>query len=181
MAFIINSNQNSKMSENIPYLRVGTTYYKIIQKPQISGDKISVLVRWNRETIITDHGKIYASEIPKYDGFCCIPSHLQYEQIVEDFYNMYKKIPYQPTAEGLSLENLKEKIPFSLSFMEHIFGGQIELGLDYLKTLFVYPAQMLPILCLVSKERATGKTTFIKWLKAICRKQEQEIFSDDHK
>ncbi|MDT0642742.1 DUF5906 domain-containing protein [Zunongwangia sp. F363] len=26
---------------------------------------------------------------------------------------------------------------------------------------------MLPILCLVSKERVTGKTTFLKWLKAI--------------
>jgi hypothetical protein len=26
---------------------------------------------------------------------------------------------------------------------------------------------MLPILCLVSKERSTGKSTFIKWLKSI--------------
>gem|GEM_PF-3508788 len=45
------------MSEKIPYLRVGTTYYKTIEKPLISGDKISILVRWNRETIISDHKK----------------------------------------------------------------------------------------------------------------------------
>lgn len=29
------------------------------------------------------------------------------------------------------------------------------------------PTQILPILCLVSKERATGKTTFLKWMKEI--------------
>lgn len=39
--------------------------------------------------------------------------------------------------------------------------------MDYIKILLEKPTQMLPILCLVSKERATGKSTFIKWLKAI--------------
>ncbi|WMC07154.1 primase-helicase family protein [Elizabethkingia anophelis] len=155
------------MSENIPYLRVGTAYYKTIEKPLISGDKISILVRWNRETIISDHGKVYVSKVPKYDGFCCIPSHLDYRQIIEGFYNVYNEIPYQPTEENISPEDIKEKIPFSLKFMEHIFGEQIELGLDYIKILIERPTQMLPILCLVSKERSTGKSTFIKWLKAV--------------
>jgi len=61
------------MSEKIPYLRVGTTYYKTIEKPLISGDKISILVRWNRETIISDHGKVYVSKVPKYDGSVASP------------------------------------------------------------------------------------------------------------
>ena len=69
------------MNKKIPYLRVGTTYYKTIEKPLISGDKISILVRWNRETIISDYGKTYLSQIPKHDGFCCIPSHLNYEKV----------------------------------------------------------------------------------------------------
>ncbi|MBT2620627.1 primase-helicase family protein [Chryseobacterium sp. ISL-6] len=155
------------MSEKIPYLRVGTTYYKTIEKPLISGDKISILVRWNRETIISDYGKIYVSKVPKYDGFCCIPSHLEYQQIIAGFYNVYNEIPFQPIKENINSVSLKEKIPFSLMFMEHIFGEQLELGLDYIKILLQYPVQMLPILCLVSKERATGKSTFIKWLKAI--------------
>ncbi|WBV54674.1 primase-helicase family protein [Chryseobacterium gambrini] len=155
------------MKDKIPYLRVGTTYYKTIEKPLISGDKISILVRWNRETIISDHGKIYVSKIPKYDGFCCIPSHLQYQKIIEGFYNMYNEIPFQPINEELSSEALKNKIPFSLRFMEHIFGEQLELGFDYIKILLEKPTQMLPILCLVSKERSTGKSTFIKWLKSI--------------
>ncbi len=155
------------MSEKIPYLRVGTTYYKTIEKPLISGDRISILVRWNRETIVSDHGKIYVSKVPKYDGFCCIPSHLNYQQIIDGFYNKYNEIPFQPIEENIIPEALKDKIPFSLRFMEHIFGEQLELGLDYIKILLEKPTQMLPILCLVSKERATGKSTFIKWLKAI--------------
>lgn len=155
------------MSEKIPYLRVGTTYYKTIEKPLISGDKISILVRWNRETIISDHGKIYVSKVSKYDGFCCIPSHLDYKQIIDGFYNMYNEIPYKPVNNNISSDALENKISFSLKFMEHIFGEQLELGLDYIKILLEYPTQILPILCLVSKERSTGKSTFIKWLKSI--------------
>src|SRR5690606_23239097 len=33
--------------------------------------------------------------------------------------------------------------------------------------LYQKPTQILPILCLVSKERSTGKSTFLKWLKEI--------------
>ena len=36
-----------------------------------------------------------------------------------------------------------------------------------IKIIYEQPSQILPILCLVSKERGTGKSTFIKWLKAI--------------
>ena len=152
------------MSQKIPYIRVGTTYYKVIEKPLISGDKTSVLVRWNRETIVSDHGKTYVSTVPKFDGFCCIPEHLNYQQIVQGFYNIYNEIPFAPSSEK---ENLKNNIPFSLNFVAHIFGEQLEMGLDYLKILLQFPTQILPILCLVSKERATGKSTFIKWLREI--------------
>lgn len=152
------------MSQKIPYIRVGTTYYKVIEKPLISGDKTSVLVRWNRETIVSDHGKTYVSTVPKFDGFCCIPEHLNYQQIVKGFYNIYNEIPFHPSSET---EDLKSKIRFSLNFVAHIFGEQLEMGLDYLKILLQFPTQILPILCLVSKERATGKSTFIKWLREI--------------
>lgn len=152
------------MSQKIPYIRVGTIYYKVIEKPLISGDKTSVLVRWNRETIVSDHGKMYVSNVPKFDGFCCIPEHLNYQQIVQGFYNIYNEIPFHPSSET---GDLKCKIPFSLNFVAHIFGEQLEMGLDYLKILLQYPTQILPILCLVSKERATGKSTFIKWLREI--------------
>ena len=151
------------MKEKTPYIRVGTTYCKLIERPQISGDKTLTLTRWSRETIIHDHNKKYIFDIPKYDGFCCIPNHLNYQKTIENFYNIYNKIPHQPTLAKVTVE----EIPFTISFLEHIFGKQIDLGLDYMKILLEKPTHILPILCLVSKERATGKTTFLKWLKEI--------------
>lgn len=151
------------MKEKIPYIRVGTTYYKLIDRPQISGDKTLTLTKWSRETILHDHNKKYIFDIPKYDGFCCIPNHLKYQKTIENFYNIYNEIPHQPTLVKVTVE----EIPFTISFLEHIFGKQVDLGLDYLKILLEKPTQILPILCLVSKERATGKTTFLKWLKEI--------------
>ena len=151
------------MKDSHFYIRVGTTYYKLIERPQISGDKITTLTKWSREIIIQDHGKKIIYDIPKYDGFCCIPTHLNYQKTVENFYNIYNEIPYQPSVSEVSVD----EIPFSISFLQHIFGNQVDLGLDYLKILLENPTQILPILCLVSKERATGKTTFLKWMKEI--------------
>ena len=51
--------------------------------------------------------------------------------------------------------------------MRHVFGDQYELGLDYIQLLFQKPLQILPILCLVSRENITGKTTFLNWLRLI--------------
>ena len=151
------------MTDSIPYLRVGTTYYKTIEKPTISGDKLQILTKWSRETIIHDHEKKYLSKIPKYDGFCCIPEHINYRKFIDGFYNLYNEIPFQPAKDEIQ----KENIPFSINFMSHIFGEQLEFGLDYIKILLLYPTQILPILCLVSKERSTRKTTFIKWMKEV--------------
>lgn len=147
----------------IPYLRVGTTYYKLIERPQISGDKVATLAKWSRDTIIQDYGRKFIYDIPKYDGFCCIPNYLNYRKTIDNFYNIYNEIPHQPSVSKVSVD----EIPFSISFLQHIFGKQVDLGLDYLKILLENPTQILPILCLVSKERATGKTTFLKWLKEI--------------
>ena len=144
--------------KKITYIRVGTCYYKLVQLPTISGNFNEILVPWNLETLRNDHGKSFIGTIKKYDGFTCIPGHKNFQQECYGFYNTYAPLPYSP-KEGT--------IDFSLRFMKHIFGSQVELGIDYLQLLYSKPTQMLPILCLVSKERVTGKTTFLKWLKAI--------------
>lgn len=151
------------MKKEIPYIRVGTTYYKLIDRPLISGEKTRDIARWLKETIRSDHNLEYLESIPKFDGFCCIPDNLNFKQSIDNFYNMYMEIPHPPSTPPVS----KEMIPFSLIFMGHIFGEQLDLGLDYIKVLLEQPVQILPILCLVSKERSTGKSTFIKWLKEI--------------
>ncbi len=141
-----------------PYIRVGTTYYKLVKAPTISGHFNELLISWNEHIIKQDHGKDYLSKVPKYDGFTCIPNHINFKKEYCSFYNIYsplRNIPQEGTIEK------------TLSFITHIFGNQKELGLDYLQLLYQKPTQILPILCLVSKERSTGKSSFLKWLKEI--------------
>jgi hypothetical protein len=143
---------------NLPYIRVGTTYYKKVNIPLISGDKLEKLICWNSECIRQDLGKDVLASIPKYDGFCHMPSHTNYQEVIGNFLNQYESIPHQPEP-GSCMKTLE--------FLKHIFEDQIELGLDYLTLMYKEPIQILPVLCLVSKERETGKTTFLNWLKAI--------------
>ncbi|WP_159018055.1 primase-helicase family protein [Algibacter sp. L3A6] len=140
------------------YIRIGTDYYKKGEVPLHSGDTIKTLLKWRKSEIITDEGKDYLDKIKKYDGFCLIPSHNKYEQIINNFYNKY---------EPLDHNMLKGSFPSIINFLKHIFGEQYELGLDYLTILWNFPTQILPILCLVSDERKTGKTTFLNFLKLI--------------
>lgn len=140
------------------YLRIGTEYYKKGLVPLYSGDTYSALLKWNKSEIITDKGKDYLQEIDKYDGFCLIPSHTDYMQQIQGYYNRYEKVNHQ---------FLMGDFPKTKMFLKHIFGEQYELGLDYLSILWKHPTQVLPILCLVSEERKTGKTTYLNWLKLV--------------
>ena len=142
------------------YLRVGTSYFKKSLYPLSSGDYIETLVHWSPELIRQDHGRDILSDLEQYDGFICIPENRPefYKKRVKDYYNTYHQLSKMP---------VQGEITNTLNFLDHIFGEQIELGLDYLQLLYLKPAQILPILCLVSKERGTGKSTFLKFIKAI--------------
>ncbi|HTN37303.1 MAG TPA: primase-helicase family protein [Arachidicoccus sp.] len=142
------------------YYRIGTQYFKEVMQPLISGDESKRLVPWSVEAIKLDHGKdFFENEVKKLDGFCLIPGHMDYQRIFQKFYNRYH--PFSHAAS-----RGKEPVR-TLLFLNHIFGSQLKLGIDYLKLLLLKPVQQLPILCLVSSERATGKSTFLNWLKAI--------------
>jgi hypothetical protein len=140
------------------YIRIGTSLYKIVQRPLISGDSAEEKILWSYETLRQDYGKNNLPEIEKYDGFCIIPDHVNYRQVHETYLNQYEPVNHIPCLG---------EFPYIRSFLEHIFGEQIELGLDYLQILYTRPTQMLPILLLVSNERNTGKTTFLRFLKMI--------------
>jgi hypothetical protein len=152
------------------YIRIGTQYYKLVQVPSISGHTNQSLIPWNIETIRQDHGKTFLAQIPKFDGFTCIPDHLNFQSTFHNFYNTYAPLSHTP-AEG--------NINRSLAFVKHIFGPHFELGLDYLQLLYTKPTQILPILCLVSQERSTGKSTFLKWLKNIFQGNLTYLLNDD--
>lgn len=141
------------------YIRVGTEYFKEVLCPLMSGDNMKSLIKWNKATIIDDFGKDSLKGIKKYETFCTFPSHINYQREINNFYNKYEPLSYCVNEKG-DWENIK-------LFLQHLFGKQYELALDYLTILWKHPSQILPILCLVSVERNTGKSTFLKLLKLI--------------
>jgi hypothetical protein len=141
------------------YIRVGTDYFKEVQQPLISGDTMKVHLKWNKATITDDFGREALSKIKKYEGFCTRPSHVNFQQEINGFINRYEPLSHQNIVEG-EWKNIE-------FFLRHIFDEQYLLALDYLNILWKYPTQMLPVLCLVSNERNTGKSTFLKFLKLI--------------
>ena len=140
------------------FIRVGTTLYKLVNQPRLNGGYVKKRIVWNNETLRQDYGKHFLATVPKYDGFCTVPNHVNYRPVVDKFLNLYEPINYKP-MEG--------DFPSIRSLVEHIFGEQYELGMDYLQLLYLQPIQKLPILLLVSEERNTGKSTFLNFLKAL--------------
>lgn len=145
------------MSEK-PYLRIATSYFKIVKIPNLRDEFNETLVKWDLKTIIRDHNSKYVADIPKYDGSVCFPDHFDFSKEIHGFYNTYSELNHKPKQGD---------IKNTMIFFKHIFGKQVELGLDYFKLLYENPTQPLPILCLVSIERSTGKSTFLKYLKEV--------------
>lgn len=143
-----------------PFVRVGTTLYKIVNQPRLNGGYVKKRIVWNNETLRQDYGKNYLANVPKYDGFCTVPDHVNYRQVIDNFLNLYEPIGHQPKEGDFS---------HIQALLHHIFGEQYELGVDYLQLLYMHPIQKLPILLLVSEERNTGKSTFLNFLKAMFR------------
>lgn len=141
-----------------PYIRVGTTYYKKVIKPSPDGSVTEFLKRWSKDTLKDDVGPEKLKKVLKYDDFVYIPEHINFKQCIKNCYNRYHKISHLP--EPGPWPNIE-------MFLKHIFGEQYEAGLDYIKVLYIIPLQKLPVLCLVSSEKRTGKTTFIKLINAI--------------
>lgn len=154
--------QTSKQQTNSTFFNikdlffVGTELYHKIEK----FGKIE-LKKLEKSFVKNDLG-IRFSQIDRYHEFINEPNHIDYQQCISykdyRFYNLYE--PFAHTSK-------QGDCSYSISLLQHIFGEQYELGLDYLKLLLEQPKQMLPILSLVSKERETGKTTFLNWLKEI--------------
>ncbi|MVX35391.1 primase-helicase family protein [Myroides sp. LoEW2-1] len=153
--------------DSAEFIRVGTAYYAIIERPTLNKTTEKIMLPWNKETIVNDFGKDFISTIKKYYGFCCIPQHINYNREIADFYNIYHPVDYQIQRCNEDLTFLESKLKYTLDFIRHIFGEQYHLGLDYFKILLEYPTQVLPVLVLVSKARETGKSTMLKYLRKI--------------
>ena len=142
------------------YFRVGDEYFKKIWVPNEIGKLEYRFQKRAKSTIIDDHGKELIAHIPKYESFCVMPDHVNYQEVINGCYNRYKPLEQLPSEDP--------ECPKILNFLQHIFKhSSYDLGLDYIQILYQKPIEKLPILCLVSKENKTGKSTFNELLKAI--------------
>ena len=99
---------------DIPYVRIGTSYYKIVQVPTLNNQFNESLIKWDVTTIIQDHGRKYLDDIPKYNGKICFPNHFKFSKEIHGFYNTYSPLKHSPK---------KGKIDNTLAFFKHIFGN----------------------------------------------------------
>lgn len=152
------------------YFRVGDQYYEYVKIPNRYGELTVTYHCRQKSTIREDNGAGIFEHIQKYKAFCNTPDHINYQRIIHNCFNTYHPFMHAPEEGECSR---------TIDFLKHIFGtdtiqlsdgGTVErweIGLDYLTLLYKRPQQILPILCLVSKERQTGKTSFAKWLKLL--------------
>jgi len=140
------------------YIRVGTTFYKQITKTDRWGIVQKHLKLWNKDTLLQDYKRKILLHIPKYDDFCMVPDNLDYKSIINNCYNLYAPFNHVP-ASGPWL--------WTERLLKHVFAEQYDLGLRYMQILYLHPDHSTVILVLVSKERGTGKTTFVNWINMI--------------
>lgn len=151
------------LNGHIPYIRVGTDYFKIIQKPDRYSVIRTIIKGWKKEEIKQDHTAALLKSIPTFDDFIIEPNNMDYQEIIENCYNLYAPFVHKP----IDHEVTQAHIPVSIGLLKHIFGNQLTMGIHYLKLIYERPKQTLPILCLVSRERQTGKTTFLNWMHVL--------------
>lgn len=164
------------------YFRVGDNYYEYVKIPNRFNQLQQQYHRREKGTIKDDNGKDIFKFIPKYKAFCTVPDHANYQRIINNCFNLY--FPFEWEAEQGDIE-------ITINFIKHIFGTDLikineettveryQLGLDYLQLLYKNPQQTLPILSLVSTERQTGKTTFLKWLSLLFTENVAIVGNDD--
>lgn len=157
------------------YILVGNDYYqKVVDKSAHGDDEINLYKR-DKGIITGRYGKKFINFIQIYDNFANIPENDpdKYRQrIVSEkdgvksvLYNIYRPLDWRPVeGEWLTIEK----------FLHHLFDYKntqgkplFELFLDWIQIVYTNPTQQLPCICLVSKERETGKTTFLDLMHLI--------------
>lgn len=161
------------MKIEIPYIRVGTNYFRVLvsMNERVLENQKSLfieeteVVKWDKTTIVDDHGRGFLSRIPKYNSFTIEPDNKSFQPVINGKYNRYEKFKYMPLDQEEPIS--KDQFKWIDTMIKHIFQEQYDLGITYVKVLYDLPKQTLPILCLVSKENQTGKSTFTNFIQRL--------------
>ena len=152
------------MKSEIPYIRVGTKYYKTIKKVDRNSIIRTELKIWDKTIIMDDYSRDFLDKIPAYNDFTIEPNNKKHNQIIGNNYNLYAPFEHDVCDKK---DYSDDKWNWTRILLKHIFGEQYELGLQYIKVLYDLPTQKLPIFVVVSEERETGKTTFMDWIEML--------------
>lgn len=142
---------------------IGDNFYEKMYypNPRKADNPRIVLEKRQKETIKLRFSKVCKDPLQQiadcngYLGFCVYPDNKNYVQSINGMYNTWSPLPYK-AEDGAC--------PHILWMMHHLFQEQYEYGMDYVQLLIENPIQLLPILCFVSAERGTGKSTFLHFL-----------------
>lgn len=153
------------------YILVGGDYYKLSRYVDDTGKTSIRRLLWQKWRLNLDFKNNPADkdQILRYDAFCNEPMHIDYQRSLGNYYNCYEDIEIVPKAG--SWETTRK-------FLEHLFGSMVDVIYDYITILYTHPKQMLPILLLVSKEKQTGKTTFLNYLRLIFKENVAMLTND---
>ena len=138
------------------YVRIADRFFQRVYSPVAKG---YVYIPRDKRELKADGIAVDNPDVVKrFHGFTNELSHHNYRFDVNGFFNLYEYIEREAIAGGY---------PTIMRFLEHIFGNQIGLALDYFTLLWRMPTQLLPILVLVSKEQGTGKTSFLHFAELL--------------
>lgn len=163
------------------YMLVGNVYYRKCYTFNEKTDKegkypILTLVPYNKEIVKQEVKDL--TLIPKFQMFINIPDNTEnykrykfynYNSVDTTCYNRYNPVKHQiEPGEWPTIEK----------FLKHIFSAEntsgeslYEFGLDYIQHTFYRPMEKMPVICLTSTERNTGKSTYLYFMR--------EIFKDN--
>lgn len=138
------------------FRRVGPDVEKKCISYDVSGQEHVEWVRTTREAV-KDFG-INISNTAYYDKYVIVPQNTGYREVIGSCINLYCPLPALPD---------RGVFPTWEALINRIFQAQAPMFWDYLTILFRFPLQILPVLCLVSKENGTGKTTLANALELL--------------
>lgn len=151
----MNTVEQVTKSQPSAIVRVGDNYEKEVVLVDIKGRAYTSIIRLGKQTLIDTIGGDAVKRIPYYDASVIVPLHLNYQSVFGSCINRYYPLGIRPQQGDFATWR---------SLISHVFGAQEEMGWDYIQLLFNQPTQTLPILCLVSQENHTGKSTFCNGL-----------------
>lgn len=165
------------MDKEWPYIMVANDMYKMVQNRDEWNNTKMDLTPYKRDTItlLETRSGLERTAQRFFESFCLIPDNKNHIAVQGASFNQYRPFQHKPVKTEVNADD----VSYTLGFFSHIFGDQLNLGLQYFKILYEYPQQMLPILVLVSKERHTGKSTLLDYFSMVFGGNFMQLMADD--